>query len=94
MENKISVEIPYEDSRVVERLFYEWNSGRNNIAFLMKDDEINYEILRKYIETVDAKFTELEQLKRKIVAQYQPKDADYDYTFDFDNHAIIFERKE
>lgn len=87
-----SVEIPYEDSIAVERLFYEWNSGRSNIAFLMKDSEITPEMLTKYIQIVDEKFMELEKLKKHLTTQYQPTDieGDNEYEFDFDNHAILY----
>ncbi len=91
-----SVEIPYEDSVAVERLFYEWNSGRANIAFLMKDSEIDDKVLSKYIHTVDEKFAELEMLKRRLTKQYEPADlpADHEYEFDFDNHAIVYKYKD
>ena len=91
-----SIEIPYEDSIAVERLFYEWNSGRANIAFLMKDSEIDDKVLSKYIHIVDEKFAELEMLKRRLSKQYEPADlpVDHEYEFDFDNHAIIYRYKD
>lgn len=45
----IKTNIHTEDSNLVERKFYEYNAGKDNIAFLMKDSDVNRELLQEYI---------------------------------------------
>ena len=69
---KVTIEIPYKESLKVERLFYEHKAGQDNIAFLMKDKDINYDILQEYIDVVESRYVELELLKHELGDKYKP----------------------
>jgi len=85
------VEIEPHESETVERLFYEYNAGKENIAFLMRDKQVNYDILQEYINVVEARYVELEMMKIGIGEKYKPlPDKDFDFEFDFRNHSIIY----
>jgi hypothetical protein len=87
----ITVEIETHESEAVERLFYLHNAGQDNIAFLMKDKDIRYEILQEYIDVTECRYVELEMLKEELAEKYKPKDGkDYNYLFDFRNKTMIF----
>lgn len=88
---KITVEIDNHESETVERLFYLHNAGQDNIAYLMKDKDIRYDILQEYIDVTECRYVELEMLKEELANKYMPKDGkDYQYVFDFKNSAMIF----
>lgn len=88
------VEIGVDESTNVERLFYEHRAGQDNIAFLMKDKDIRYDILQEYIDVVECRYVELEMMKEELAEKYKPDaNKDYDYMFDFRNNSIIFEEK-
>ena len=90
---KYTVEITTEESETVERLFYEHKAGQENIKFLMKDREVNYSVLQEYIDVVEARYVEFELMKGKLGEKYKPEEIgdQYNFTFDFDNHAIVYE---
>lgn len=90
------IRIDSEDSNLVERKFYEHAAGRDNIAFLMKDEDINRSLLQEYINIVEVRFFELEKIKEEITKKYEPiqlKGKRYEYTFDFANDSIIYKEK-
>lgn len=92
----IVIKIYSEDSNLIERKFYEHAAGKDNIAFLMKDADVNRELLQEYISIVEVRFFELEKLKVLISKKYEPvelKGKSYVYTFDFENETIIYEEK-
>lgn len=92
----IVIKIDSEDSNLIERKFYEHAAGKDNIAFLMKDADVNRELLQEYISIVEVRFFELEKLKVLISKKYEPvelKGKSYVYTFDFENETIIYEEK-
>lgn len=87
------VKIDSQDSNYIEQKFYEYSSGKSNIAFLMKDADVNWDVLQKYISIVDCRFYELEKSKELISKKYEPlelKGKAYDYQFDFDEESIIY----
>ena len=89
---KLEVEIFPEESDHVERLFYEHKAGQDNIAFLMKDKDVRYDILQEYIDVIETRYVELELMKGELIEKYKPFGMkDYNYTFNFRNHSIIFE---
>lgn len=91
---KIVVKIDSEDSNYVERKFFEHVAGRETVAFLMKDKDIQWETLQHYINIVEERFIELEFTKDEIAKKYEPKDfegASYNYSFDFKNESIIYD---
>lgn len=93
---RIDVKIHAEDSNLVERKFYEHAAGKDNIAFLMKDADVNRDLLQDYINIVEVRFFELEKIKVLMSKKYEPielKGKSYAYTFDFENESIIYEGK-
>lgn len=87
------VSIDMEDSLLVERKFYEYNAGKDNIAFLMKESDINWEILQNYIDVVETRYVELELLKKEIITKYCPSNyinKKYTYEFLFETYEIKF----
>ena len=92
MKQKQVVAIDPQDSITVERLFRLYGAGLDTIAFLMKDDDINYNNLQHYIDVVEARHVELEMLKAGMAQKYKPDQGkEYNFEFDFQNNAIIFE---
>lgn len=92
----IEIKIHPEDSNLVERKFYEHAAGKDNIAFLMKDADVNRDLLQDYINIVEVRFCELEKIKALLSKKYEPAELNgkpYAYTFDFENEAIIYEGK-
>ena len=90
MGNQVII-IGVDESNNVERLFLEFHAGREIIAFLMKDKEIQYDILQEYIDIVEAKYVELELMKSELSEKYKPFNMkEYDYRFDFRNNSIIY----
>jgi hypothetical protein len=93
---RIDVKIHAEDSNLVERKYYEHAAGKDNISFLMKDSEINREVLQDYINIVEVRFFELQKLKTLMSKKYEPselKGKSYTYTFNFEDETIIYEEK-
>lgn len=91
---KKEIRIHQEDSNLIERKFFEHAAGRDNIAFLMKDKEVNKELLREYIADVEVRFYELEKTKSLLSKKYEPselKGKPYNYSFNFDEETILYE---
>ena len=94
-EKTILVPIAEETSLKVERLFYEYNAGLESVKFLMKDKEVRWDILQNYINVVEARYTELEMLKKGVSDAYLPDDIGeskipYSYEFLFDQSSIRY----
>lgn len=90
------VKIDSEDSNLVERKFFEHAAGKDNIAFLMKDADVNMSLLQEYINVVEQRYYELEKSKSLISKKYEPielRGKSYDYTFNFDDETITYEDK-
>ena len=93
MNKDIVVEIDEQDSLLIERKFYEHQAGRDNIAFLMKDKDVNWDILQHYVDVVETRWVELEMLKSEMGKKYCPeslKDKPYGFEFLFDTHEMKF----
>lgn len=87
------VNIDGQDSLLVERKFYEHQAGRDNIAFLMKDKDVNWDILQHYIDVVETRWVELEMLKAEMDKKYCPEnmvDKPHGYEFLFDKQQMKF----
>lgn len=90
----MTVKIHPEDSNLVERKYFEHAAGKDNLQFLMRDEEVNVRILQLYIDIVEKRFYELEKCKKYISDKYCPeelKGKSYDYSFDFDEETITYE---
>ena len=93
LNKNVIVSIDEQDSLLVERKFYEHQAGRDNIAFLMKDKEINWDILQHYVDVVETRWVELEMLKGEMDKKYRPdsiKGKNYGYEFLFDTHEMKY----
>lgn len=91
--NSEIVKIESEDSLLVERKFYEHQAGRDNIAFLMKDKDVNWDILQHYIDVVETRWVELEMLKDEMDKKYCPenmRNKPHGYEFLFDTKQMKF----
>ena len=97
MKETYKVHILSEDNNLIERKFFEHSAGRDNIAFLMKDADINKELLDYYVTTVESRFYELEKTKRLLSKKYEPQELNgkpYNYSFDFEDETITYYAKE
>ena len=88
------VKIDSQDSNMIEQKFFEHAAGKDNIAFLMKDNDIDWSVLQHYINVVEVRFFELEQMKSRLSKKYEPselKGKRYNFSFDFENETIAYE---
>lgn len=95
MEN-IIVRIHPEDSNLIERLFFEHAAMKDCVAFLMKDDDVNQELLEKYVRNVGGMYYELEKSKRLLSKKYEPQELrgkPYEYYFNFEDETITYATK-
>lgn len=94
MKRENVVKIDSEDNNLIERKYFEHAAGKDNIAFLMRGDEVNADLLQQYINIVEKRFYELEKSKKYISEKYCPdelKGKAYNYYFDFDEETITYE---
>lgn len=93
MSNLTIVNIPIELSDWIEKLFFEYNARLNVFKFLIKDNDIEQNILDKYQKEIENKYTELELAKKQVSEQFKPHDFNdsYIYNFNFDENTIIYE---
>ena len=90
-----TVNIGENASNYIEKLFYEYNASLNILRFLMSQDDVKPENLKIYCDTSEEKYTTLEIGKKEISGRYKPEGINnYNYTFDFDNHSIIYSWEE
>jgi hypothetical protein len=88
--------IDSEDCNIVERKYFEHAAMRDCVAFLMKDDDVNQELLDKYVRMVGSMYYELEKSKRLLSKKYEPQELrgkSYDYFFDFEEETITYVKK-
>ena len=93
----VTVNIDIEDSQAVEKAFYEYNASLNILSYLFKQDNINEEYLEQYVQKSEKYFIVLEEIKEIISNKYMPdkdKNKKYNYSFDFNNCAIIYTERE
>ena len=50
----------------IEKLFFEYNARLNVFKFLIKDNDIEQNILDKYQKEIENKYTELELAKKQV----------------------------
>lgn len=94
MEKKVFVvNIGEENSRKMEKIWYEYNASRDIIGFLMQQDGVKFENLQDYLQVAEVRFTESEKTKEALAREFKPEEVDltkYNYGFDFDNFTITF----
>lgn len=93
MSNLTIINIPTELSDWIEKLFFEYNARLNVFKFLIKDNDIEQDILDKYQKEIENKYTELELAKKQVSEQFKPDNFidSYIYNFNFDENTIIYE---
>lgn len=94
--NSIVIHIDAEDCNLIERLFFEHAAMKDCVAFLMKDKDVNEELLDRYVRKVGSLYYELEKSKRLLSKKYEPKELRgefYDYYFDFEEETIAYAQK-
>lgn len=94
MEKKFfKVNIGEENSRDMERAWYEYNASRDIIAFLMQQEGVKFDILQEYINVAEIRFVECEKMKERFAKQFKPDEVDltkYNYGFNFEDFTIEF----
>lgn len=88
------VNIPFEISNNIERLFFEYNARLNVCKFLMQQEDIDENIMQKYLDSVECKWVELEMLKQKTAKLYSTTFNKADYEFDFEEARIKYIQKD
>jgi len=84
----MTVTIPNEVTEYIQKLFYEWQGCLKLIEYLTAQGS-NAEYLKYYTDLALSKNTELEIAKETTVNTYVNIDEPFDYSFDFNNSAII-----
>lgn len=93
MRKEIIVKMHEEDSNLVERKHFEYQSARSNIAFLAQESNVNKELFDMFTAIVDKRFYEIEKAKSNMSKKYLPeelKGKNYNFSFDFDNETIVY----
>ena len=93
---RIEVKIYSEDSNLIERKYFEYSALKDCLAFLMKDEDVNKELLDKYVRSVGSMYYEVEKTKRLLSKKYEPQELhgkSYDYFFDFEDETITYVEK-
>ena len=92
----ITVVIEGKESDLVERLFFEYRASQDIIAFLMKDKDVDRDLLQEYIDVSEVRYTELEMTKNELAEKYRPENVcpKCSFWFDFFNESIVYEVRE
>lgn len=94
MEKKVfTVNIGEENSRAMEKVWYEYNASRDIVKFLMEGGTVPFENLQDYIQVAEVRFVKSEKMKENLAREFKPEEVDltkYNYSFDFDNFSIVF----
>jgi len=94
MEKKVfTVNIGEENSRKMEKVWYEYNAARDILKFLMEGGTVPFDNLQNYIQIAEVRFVESEKTKDELARQFKPAEVDltkYNYGFDFENFTITF----
>lgn len=85
----MKVYIEPEESNLVERLFFEYNSTVDILKYLLSQKDMPQENISHYNVIVMEKSWELEQAKSKISSKYRPEGYN-NYVFLFEENAIDF----
>lgn len=87
----ITIKLDSEDSRLVEKAFYEYNASLNILSYLAKQNNINKQYLKEYTKQSERYFIILEEYKNAVSIKYHPNDNnDYTYSFNFENETINY----
>lgn len=94
MEKKVfTVNIGEENSRKMEKIWYEYNASLSIVEHLMQSGNVPFENLQDYLQVAEVRFTESEKTKEALAREFKPEEVDltkYNYGFDFDNFTITF----
>lgn len=84
------VNIPENLSMEIERLFFEYNAALSVCRFLMSQEDINDEMMQKYLDSIECKWVELEMTKNIVRKTYPSTINANRYEFDFENHRLNY----
>lgn len=87
------VNIGEENSRKMEKVWYEYNASRDIVKFLMEGGTVPFENLQDYLQVAEVRFVESEKMKEALAREFKPEEVDlskYNYGFDFDQFTITF----
>lgn len=94
MEKKVfTVNIGEENSREMERIWYEYNASRDILKFLMESGTIPFDNLQDYLQVAEVRYVQSEKMKEELAKKFKPEEVDltkYNYSFDFENFTIVF----
>lgn len=93
---RIIIKMDSEEINLVERKFFEHTSMKDCVVFLMKDRDVNQELLDRYVRNVGRLYYELEKAKRLLSKKYEPQELrgkSYDYFFNFEEETITYVKK-
>jgi len=93
--SKILINIPEEESKELEKAFYELQADQSTIAFCMGQPTVNFDAIKQYRDIVAEEFAKVELLKRGLANKYKSDDinlTEFNYSFDFIENQIIFEK--
>lgn len=93
---EIKVKLTEEESNYIERLWFEYNASLNILRFLMSQEGVLEKHLQKYLDSSEAKYTELEMAKKEISSIYKPEKltGSYEYRFEFDEDCLVYWEKD
>ena len=66
MKKEFKVNIGEENSRKMEKIWYEYNAARDIVAFLMQQEGVKFENLQEYLNVAEARFVESEKMKESL----------------------------
>lgn len=93
MKKEFKVNIGEENSRKMEKIWYEYNAARDIVKFLMEGGTVSFENLQEYLMVAEARFVESEKMKESLAKEFKPEEVDltkYNYSFNFDDFTIEF----
>ena len=85
----MKVVITPEESQKVERLFFEFSASVEVLKYLMAQEGMSEENIKKYNDIIMEKNWELERAKHEVSSKYHPEGTT-SYAFLFEENAIEF----
>lgn len=94
---KFKAKMSEEETRALEKAWYELQGDQSTIAFCMAQPGINWEAMTQYRQVMAEEFALCEKLKHSLASKYMPNEVKekglnkFNYSFDFEDCEIIFE---
>ena len=93
MKKTFTINIDPEESKELEKRWYECNSTQNLLGFLASQSNTVDSIMQQYADLYDVRFTKCELMKAALANKYKPDEVDltkYNYSFDFQEQTLTF----